>query len=157
MQMYNLIEYSNNYLKTSGSLWQYYRDEPYLDDNGTIADFPAENNNTASFKFKTKIVGRTGKDETENVKIIVPLKYLSNFWRILEMSLINCEIDLILTWSENCFIIDAPDNNQVPTFTKTDTKLYAPVAILSTQDNAKPLQQLKSGFKRTINWNQTNI
>ena len=54
------------------------------------------------------------------------------------MSLINCEIDLILTWSENCFIIDAPDNNQVPTFTTTDTKLYAPVAILSTQDNAKP-------------------
>ena len=80
MQMYNLIEYNNNYLKTSGSLWQYYRNEPYLDDNGTIADFPAENNNTASFKFKTKIVGRTRKDETENVKIIVPLKYLSNFW-----------------------------------------------------------------------------
>ena len=85
---------------------------------------------------------------------MVPLKYLSNFWKALEMSLINCEINLILTWSANCFIIDAPVNNQVPTFTLTDAKLFVPAVTLSTQDQAKLLQQLKSGFKRTINWNK---
>ena len=82
------------------------------------------------------------------------LKFLSNFWRTLEMSLINCEINLILTCSKNCFIIDAPVKNQLPTSTITDTKLYVPVVNLSTQDNAKLLEQLKSGFKRTINWNK---
>ena len=70
------------------------------------------------------------------------------------MLLFNCEISLILTWSANCFIIDAPVENQLPTFTITDTKLYVPVVTLSTQDNAKLLQPLKSGFKRTINWNK---
>ena len=85
---------------------------------------------------------------------MVPLKYLSNFWRPLEISLINCEINLVLTWSANCFIIHDPINNQIPTFTITDTKLYVPVVTLSTHDNAKLLQQLKSGFKRTINWNK---
>ena len=85
---------------------------------------------------------------------MVPLKYLSNFWKALEMWLINCEINLILTWSANCFIIDAPVNNQVPTFTLTDAKLFVPAVTLSTQYQAKLLQQLKSGFKRTINWNK---
>ena len=78
------------------------------------------------------------------------LKGLSNFWRILEMPLINCEINLILTWSNRYFIIDNPVDNQEPTFTITDTKIYVLVMSLSTQDNAKPLEQLKSGFKRTI-------
>ena len=154
MPMYNLIEYSDNYSKTSGSLWQYYRDEPFLDDNDAIVDFPANNNNSASFKFKTKIAGRIGNNGTKDVKIMVPLKYLSDFWKTLQMPLINCEINLILTWSENCFIIDAPINNEVPTFTITDTKLYVPVVTLSTHDNAKLLQQLKSDFKRTINCNK---
>ena len=85
---------------------------------------------------------------------MVPLKYLSNFWRILEMPLINCKINLILAWSKNCFIRDNPFNNQVPKFTSTDTKLYVPIVILSTKDNAKLLQQLISGFKRTIDWNK---
>ena len=75
MPMYNLIEYSNNYSKTSRSLWHYYRDELFLNANGPIADFPADNNNSASFKFKTKIGSRIGDDGTENVKIRVPLKY----------------------------------------------------------------------------------
>ena len=70
------------------------------------------------------------------------------------MPLINCEINLILTWSANCFIIDAHIANQIPTFTIAVTKLYVPVVHLSTQDNVKLLQQLKSGFKRTINWNK---
>ena len=64
MPMYNLIEYSHNYSKTSGCLWQYYRDEPFLNENGAIDDFPADNNNMASFKFKTKIAGKIGNDGT---------------------------------------------------------------------------------------------
>ena len=85
---------------------------------------------------------------------MVPLKYVSNFWRILEMPLINCEVELILNWSANCVIIYADVANQVPTFTITETNLYVPVVTLSTQDNAKLLPQLKSGFKRTISWNK---
>ena len=85
---------------------------------------------------------------------MVPLKYLSNFWKTLEMSLINYEINLILTWSTNCLIIDAPIDNRITIFTITDTKLYVPVVTLSTQDNAILLQQLKSGFKITINRNK---
>ena len=79
--MYNLIEYSDNYSKTSGSLWQYYRDEPLLNSNGNIPGFPADNNNSPSFKFKTKIAGRTGNNGTRKVKIWVSSKYLSNFCR----------------------------------------------------------------------------
>ena len=70
------------------------------------------------------------------------------------MALINCEINLILTWSDRCFIIDNPIDDQVPTFTIIDTKLYIPVVTLSTQDNTKLLEQLKWGFKRTFNWNK---
>ena len=128
--------------------------EPFLGANDAIADFPADNNNIASFKFKPKIAGRTGNDGTKNVKITLPLKYFSHFWINLEMSLINCEINLILTLPNRCFIIDNPIVGQEPTFTITDTKLYLPVVTLSTKDNAKLLEQLKSGFKRTINWNK---
>ena len=154
MPMYNLVEYSDNYSKTSGGLWQYYTDEPFLEANSAIADFPADDNSCASFKFKTKKADRTENDGTKNVNTMLPLKYLSNIWRTLEMSLINCEINFILTWSANCFIIDAPVNNEVPTFVITYTKLYVPVVSLSTQNNAKLLQQLKSDFKRTIKWNK---
>ena len=82
---------------------------------------------------------------------MVPLKYFSNFWRTLEMPLINCEVNLILTWSEDCVITNSRDKGK---FEITDAKLYVPAVTLSTQDNAKLLQQLKSGFKRTINWNR---
>ena len=104
ISMYNLIEYSNNYSKASGSSWEYYRDELFLDANNAIAKFPADNNNSASFKFKQKITGEIGADGTKGVEIMVPLKYLSNFWRTLEMPLFNCEINLILTWAEKCVI-----------------------------------------------------
>ena len=141
MPMYNLIEYSDNYLKTSGSLWQYYKVDP----NDNIAD-------SESFKYKVKITGKTPDNgNTKDVEIIVPLKYLSNFWRTLEMPLINCEVNLILTWSKDCVITSSEDEGK---FAITETKLYVPVVTLSTQDNAKLLQQLKSGFKRTINWNK---
>ena len=74
-------------------------------------------------EIKQKIAGRIGNNGTKDVKIMVPLKYLSNFWRTFEIPLINFEINLILTWSGNCFIIDALVDNQVPTFAKTDTKM----------------------------------
>ena len=90
-----------------------------------------------SFKSKIKITGKTPQaGNKKNVEIIVPLKYLSNFWRTLEMSLINCEVNLILTWSPTC-IISSPAGETK--FKITETKLYDPVVTLSTQDNAKLL------------------
>ena len=85
---------------------------------------------------------------------MVPLKCLSNFWRTLEMPLINSEVNLVLTLSPNCVLIATAIQNQAVTFEMTDAKLYVPVVTLSTQENAKFLQQLKSGFKRVINWNK---
>ena len=82
---------------------------------------------------------------------MVPLKYLSNFWRSLETLLINCEVNLILTWSSACVITNSTGTG---TFEMTDTKLYVPLGNLSTQDNAKLLQQLKSGFKRVVDYNK---
>ena len=132
MSMYNLIEYSDNYSKTSGSLWQYCKDIPAVNNNGDIVDFNGANV-TDSFNFKAKITGQTDDDgEINNVEIMVPLKYLSNFWKTLEMPLINCEVELILTWSAGCVIIYTDVANQNPTFTKTETNLYFPVVTLST-------------------------
>ena len=120
-------------------VWQYYKDEP----NDNLAD-------SESFESKAEITGNTPADgNTKDVKIIVPLEYLSNFWRTLEMPLINCEVNLILTWSKDCVITNSTGEGK---FAITDTKLYVPVVTLSTQDNTKLLQQLKSGFERTINW-----
>ena len=152
MAMYNLIEYSDNYSKTSGSLWQYCKDIPAVNNNGNIVNFN-EANATDSFNSKAKITGQTDDDgEIDNVEIMVPLKYLSNFWRTLEIPLINCEVNLILIWSVNCVIVSTINANKGKTFAITETKLYVPVVTLSTQDNAKLLQQLKSAFKRIINW-----
>ena len=82
---------------------------------------------------------------------MVPLKYLNNFWRTLGMSLINCEVNLILTWSKDCVVTNSTGEGK---FAITETKLYVPVVTLSTKDNEKLLQQLKSGFKKTISWNK---
>ena len=152
--MYNLIEYSDNYAKTTGSLWQYCKDIPARDANDDDIVIFADGNTTDSFKFKLKITGRAGNCGTKDVEIMVPLKYLSNFWRTLEMPLINCEVNLILTWSSTCVLIGTSIPNQIATFAITDTKLYVPVVTLSTQENTKFVQQLKSGFKRVINWNK---
>ena len=137
-------------MQKAGSLWQYYRDEPALTSAGMITNFSAAEN-SAFFKFKKKqqqvkqlLVAQ------KIVEIIVQLKYLSNFWRTLKMPLINCEINLIWTWSEKCVL---SNDKKAIAFAITDKRLYVPVATLSTQDNEKLLQQLKSGFKRTINWN----
>ena len=97
MPLYNLLEYSDNYPKTSGSLWQYYRDKP----NDNLAD-------SESFKPKIKITGKTSAAGNEKgVEIMVPLKYLSNFLRTLEMPLINCEVNLSLAWSSICVITNS--------------------------------------------------
>ena len=82
---------------------------------------------------------------------MVPLKYLSNFWKTPEIPLINCEISLQLKWYRNCVIIAGTENNQNPSFQINDTKLYVSVVTLLTQKNIKLLKQLESGFKRTIN------
>ena len=137
MLLYNLTEYSGNYSKTLESLWQYYKDDP----NNNIG-------NSESFKSKIKITGKTPDDgNTKDLEIIVPLKYLSNFFRTLEMPLINCEVSLILTWSKDCVITNSEGEGK---FAITKTKLYVPVVYLSTQDNAKLLQQLTG-----TNMNQT--
>ena len=115
MPMYNLIEYSDNYAKTFRSLWQYFKDIPAVDNNNAIVNF-AESNFANSFNFKVKMTGQTGNDQTKNVEIMVPLKYLRNFWRASEMPLTNCEIDLILTCSANCFIVSINVANQNATF-----------------------------------------
>ena len=153
MPMYNLIECSDNYSKTSGSLWQYCKEIPAVNNAGNIVDFDGANA-TDSFNFKTKITGQTDDDGITNIEIMIRLKYLSNFWRTLEMPLINCELELILNRSASCVIIYTNVANQVPTFTIAETNLYVPVVTLSTNDNSKLLPQLKNGFKRTITWNK---
>ena len=160
MPLYNLLEYSKNYRKTAGSLWNYYRDE---------TSNPLSSN-SKSFKYKTNITGNTynvsdgeegydenkvGKNETE---VVVPLKRLS-------IPLINCKVEPILTWPKNCVLADmtvraAQGGNPAifaPTgleFQITDIKLYVPVVTLSKENETKLLQQLKTGFKRTIKWNK---
>ena len=148
-----MIEYSDNYSKTSGSLRQYCKEILAVDNAGNIVAFDG-NNATNSFNFKTKITSQTDDDGRIDLEIMIPLKYLSNFWRNLEMPLINCEVELILTWSADCVIIYTNVASQDPTFIITETNLYVPVVTLSTQNNGKLLPQLKSGFKRKIsrNW-----
>ena len=149
MSMNNLIEYSDNYSTTSGSLWQYCKNIPAVNNDGSLVDFNGANA-TDSLNFKAKTISETVNNGRINIEIMVPLKYLSNFWRTFEMPLINCEVNLISTWSENCVIIYTDVANQIPTFTIIEINLYVPVVTLSTQDNAKLLPQLKSGFKRTV-------
>ena len=117
MPVYNLIEYSDNYSKTSGSLWQYCKQIPAVDDDIDITDFNGAKA-TDSFNFKTKITGQITANNNDgniagrvNVEIMGPLKYLSNFWRTLEIPLINFEIELILDWSGNCVIIYTNDDS----------------------------------------------
>ena len=129
MPMYNLIECSNNYSDTSGSLWQFIRHE--IINNADVTN----DNNAPSFKYKANLIGNTENNGTKNgVKIAVPLKYLSNFWRSLEMPLINCKVELSLKWHENCILSSA---GTAATFTITDTKLYVSVFTLKTEDNTK--------------------
>ena len=147
MSTYNLIEYSDNYSDTSGSLWQFKRDEIEEDVDLTVVaqDIP---NNSLSFKYKSSFV-----TDRNGVKIAVPLKYLCNFWRSLEMSLINCKVELSLKWYERCLLTVA----NTATFKITDAKLYVPIVTLKTEDNTKLSKLLSEGFKRPIYWNKYKI
>ena len=146
--MYNLLEYSDNYQDSTGGLYQFKRDEP-PDDNANVA------NDTTSLVYKSKLISRTDDNNVNNVKLVVPLKYISNFFRSLEMPLVNCKIDLELTWHKDCMIssVDAAAG-QVVSFMITNTKLYVPIVTLSTKDNNNLTKQLKDSFKRSIYWNQ---
>ena len=145
MSMYNLLEYSKNYRKTTGSLWNYFKDEP-----SNPLSFSSE-----SFKYKTNIVGKTpeNNDSLTNAKIVIPLKQSSNFRRSLNISLINCEVEWILTWSKNCNLAgmttrNVQDGNPAivapsgAKFKITDTKLYVPVVTLSNENLFCHLKEL---------------
>ena len=105
--------------------------------------------------YKSKLISGSDDNNVNNVKLVVPLKYISNFFRSLEMPLVNCKIDLELTWHKDCMIssVDAVAG-QVVSFMITNTKLYVPIVTLSTKDNNNLTKQLNNGFKRSIYWNQ---
>ena len=145
--MYNLLEYSDNYQDSTRTLYQFKRDEP-PDNNAEVA------NNTTSLVYKSKLIKGTDNNNVNNVKLVVPLKYVSIFFRSLEMPLVNCKIDLKLRWHKDCMISSAnAAAGQVVSFMITNTKLYVPVVTLSTKDNTNLTKQLNEGFKRTIYWN----
>ena len=136
MPMYNLLEYSDNYQDSTGSLYPFKRDEP-PDDNANVA------NDTTSLVYKSKLISGTDDNNINNVKLVVPLKYASNFFRSSEMPLVNFKIDLELTWHKDCMISSADAaTGQVVSFMITDTKLYVPIATLSTKDNTSLTKQL---------------
>ena len=117
-------------METCGSLRQYYRDKSGLNNARGFIDFPIDNNNNSVLlKFKEKIIDQTGEDGTTNAEIMMPLKYLNNFLKTLEIPIINCEINLTVTRSGNC-VISSSDANQATTFTRTDLKLYVPFVTL---------------------------
>ena len=154
MPMYNLIECSDNYQDSSATLYQYKRDEPPEDD--AVADLTADN--SSSFKCNIKLLGNVTEVAGNgagvrrlNVKIVVPLKYLCNFFRLLEMPLINCKIKLNLTWKKEC-VLSTDAANAV--FIINDTKMYVPVVTLSKEDNKDFIEQQNKGFQRYIYWNE---
>ena len=177
MSMYNLVEYSKNYRKTIGSLYNYYRDE--LSDDNNLNNFPNTNVvNSNAFEYKNNITGNTynvaagaaGHDANrvgkQDVELAIPLKYLRNFWRALNIPLISCEVSLELKWNKNC-VITSLQQRQVDagllavngtttgvTLAINDCKLYVPVVTLSKDDEIKLLTNLKSGFTREIIWNK---
>ena len=155
MPRYNLIEYSDNYQDSSATLYQYKRDEPPDDIDNNLAT-----NTSSSFKYKVDLLGNpaiVNNVARRDLKIVVPLKYLSNFFRSLEMHLINCKIKLNLTWKKECVLStdnDAADAANNPVFIINDTKLYVPVVTLSKEDNKDFIDQQNKGFQRSIYWNE---
>ena len=175
MFMYNLLEYTKNYRKTIGSLYNCYRDELSNDaDDNNFDNIKVVNSNT--FKYKNKITGNTynvdagaqgydvNKNGTQEVELAIPLKYLDNFRRTLNIPLVTCKVSLELKWDKNCIItsleqrdIGGGNRDNAPTgatLSITDCKLYVPAATLSKDDEIKLLTNLNSGFKREIIWNK---
>ena len=150
MPMYNLIEYSDNYQDSSATLYQYKRND--LPEDDAVADLTADN--SSSFKYKVILLGNPvldGNITKRSVKVIVPLKYLSNFFRSLEMPLINCKIKSNLTWKKEC-VLSNQDGAAV--FIINDTKMYVPVVTLSKEDNKDFIEQQNKGFQRSIYWHE---
>ena len=153
MPMYNLIEYSDNYQDSSATLYQYKR---VNQQKNAAADLTADNSSSFKYKIKllgnvTEVVGNFAGVRRLNVKIVVPLKYLSNFFRSLEMPLINCKIKLNLTWKKECVLSTGVGE---AVFIINDTKLYVPVVTLSKEDNKDFIEQQNKGFQRSIYWNE---
>ena len=177
MPMYNLLEYSKNYRKTIGSLYNYYRDELTNDGNDNFNNRNVVN--SEAFKYKNKMAGNTynvdaaaqgydvNKKGTRKIELAIPLKYLGNFWRALNIPLISWEVSLELKWNRK-FVITSLEERQVDagppvlrdnaltgaTLAINDCKLYIPVVTLSKDNEIKLLTNLKSGFKREIIWNK---
>ena len=153
MPMYNLIEYSDNYSDTSGSLQQFKRDESPVTNTGNPNDISIYN--LASFKYKSSFIRKSanigGNRVYRGVKIAVPIKYLGNLWILLEIPLINCKFHLELNWSINCVMSDVAG---VTEFKIIKTKLYVPIVTLSKTDNVKLVKLLENGFKRPVYWNE---
>ena len=124
-----------------------------MTDAGDMKILHVADNNSALFKFKQEKTNKTAANGRKDVKIAEPLKYITKIWTTLEMPSINCEINLILTWSDKC-VLSFSNDTKAATFAISNTKCYVPVVTLSTQDNAKLLQQLKSAFRRTTDWNK---
>ena len=151
--MYNFIEYSDNCSDTSGSLWQFKKDEIEGNVNLSVDANHIPNNFgilvSSPFKYKSSFI-----TDRNDVKIAVPLKYLINFWRSLEIPLIICKVELSLTWNENCILTSLAGNS---TFTMIDAKLYVPVVTFSTEDNAKLTKFLNEGFKISVYYNKCKV
>ena len=142
-----MLEYSDNYVDTSGSLWQFKREKLNIN-NGDPADVTT--NDSTSFKYKSRFLGNLAADGVlRNGKIVAPLRYLSNLCRSLEMSLINCKIHLELNWFKNCVMSNIAGET---TFKITNTKLYVLIVTLATKDNVSLTKQLNEGFKRPVYW-----
>ena len=150
MPMYNLIEYSDNYQDKSATLYQYKRDEP--PEANAINDLTT--NTSSSFKYKVELLGDPvldGARAKKNVKVVVPLNYLSNFFSSLEMPHVNCKIKLNLTWKKECVLSYQAGN---AAFIINDTKMYVPVVTLSKEDNKDFIEQQNKGFQRSVYWNE---
>ena len=150
MPMYNLTEYSDNYQDSSATLYQYKRDDP--PEANAINNLTTDT--SSSFKYKGELLGDPildGNTAKRSVKIVVPLKYLSNFFRSLEMLLVNCKIKLNLTWKKECVLSTDADD---VVFVINDTKMYVPVVTFSKEDNKCFIEQQNKGFQRSIYWNE---
>ena len=162
MNLYNLIEYSDNYGDTTASLYQYKRPEQPKT-NTSLGDITAKN--SSSFKYQSSLIGINSTPVAANVnpdiprahrlcsnaKIVVPLKYIGNFFRSLQLPLINTKLYIELNWNKDSII---SDNVGVTAFQITKTELYATVVTLITDNNKKLTDLLKKRFRRSVFWNK---
>ena len=169
MELYNMLEYSDNYADSTASLYQYKSPEP-RDNNGVLNDVTFAN--SSSFKYQSGLIQKqlttenghstpvnAGADPNfivdhrlwKNIKIVVPLKYVSNFFRSLELPLINTKLYMELNWTKYSVSSSIKQNS---TFQITKGELYIPVVILNTENNNKLSGLLSKGFERTVIWNE---